>query len=55
MFKQQKATANSSNFANFKRLTALINKQPQPKKMLRLLVSISKPNINSSDEGFQKL
>ncbi len=44
----------TGNLPNFEKLTALLNQQKRPRRMLRVIVSLSKPLLDGGDHRLQK-
>lgn len=44
----------AGSLPNFEKLTALLNQQKHPRRMLRAIVSLSKPLLESSNHRLQK-
>lgn len=44
----------AGSLPNFEKLTALLNQQKHPRRMLRAVVSLSKPLPESGDDRLQK-
>lgn len=44
----------AGSLPNFEKLTALLNQQKHPRRMLRAIVSLSKPLLESGNHRLQK-
>lgn len=54
MNKKETIDYGNGSFLNIEKLTALLNQQKHPRRMLRAVVSLSKPLPESGDDRLQK-